>query len=80
MFSELVKEWYMVNYPDDELGAEIREEITWYDIFDTLDAYQDIYDTIGVNDSIIRERIFEELARRMNVDYDYIYNQWLRAV
>ena len=73
-----VKVWYLLNYPTDDLGHEINKFVTFYDIFYALDTYKDIYEVLGVGDSIIRERVFQELARIMEVDYDYIYEQWLR--
>lgn len=72
-----VKQWYLENYASDELGQEINENITFKDIFETLDSYGDVYETLGVGDSVIRERVFIKLAEIMEVDYDYIYNQWL---
>lgn len=74
-----VKEWYVSKYPDDDMGEDIDPELSFYGIFDALDNYEDIYEVIGVGDSIIRERIFSELADRMGVDYDYVYDQWLRS-
>ena len=74
-----VKEWYKGEYPTDNLGDRIKEDTTFYDIFYALDNYKDIYDIIGVTDSLVRERIFEKLAELMGVDYDYIYDQWLRS-
>ena len=72
-----VRDWYMKEYPTDELGAEIKENLTFEDVFDALDRHQDFYDLIDVGDSIVRERIFKELADIMGTDYDYVYNQWL---
>lgn len=72
-----VKEWYKKTYNTDKLGNDINGQITFYDIFYALDRYKNIYDVIGVDDSIIRERIFEQLAKIMDCSYDYIYNQWL---
>jgi len=72
-----VKEWYITEYTTDELGNKINDDITFYDIFYGLDTYKDIYDILGVDDSIIRERVFEKLAKIMGVDYEYIYNQWI---
>ena len=72
-----IKEWYLKEYSTDNLGEEIKDDITFYDIFYALDNYKDIYEVIGVGDSIIRERIFGKLAEIMKVDYNYIYNQWL---
>ena len=48
-----------------------------FSITNALDTYKDIYEVVGVGDSVIRERIFVKLAEIMEVDYDYIYNQWL---
>ena len=79
LFDEKVKDWYVAEFPTDDMGADIDPEISFMDVFHALDTYEDFYDTIGVGDSIIRERIFTELAKRMGVDYDYIYDQWLRA-
>ena len=72
-----VKEWYLKEYNTDELGKEINEEITFYDIFYALDRYNDIYEVLGVEDSVIRERVFQKLADIMEVEYNYIYEQWL---
>lgn len=72
-----VKEWYLKEYNTDELGKEINEEITFYDIFYALDRYKDIYEILGVEDSIVRERVFQKLADIMKVEYNYIYEQWL---
>lgn len=72
-----IKEWYMKEYSTDELGAEINNEITFEDLFVALDI--DVYEVLGVGDSVIRERCFEKLAEIMNVDYEDIYYKWLRA-
>jgi hypothetical protein len=39
----------------------------------------DIYDVIGVGDSVIRERLFEHLSEIKDVNYDYIYKKWLES-
>ena len=76
---ELVKKFYIEKYPDDELGVEIRDDITFEDVYNKLKAGEgeDIYDFIGVWDSLVRERIFGELSERLDVDYDVIYDLWL---
>ena len=63
-------------YSDDELGYELND-VTFEDVFRTLDNYKSVYKLIGVYDSIVRERIFSMLAVIMDVEYDYIYDQWL---
>lgn len=73
----LVKDWYIKEYTTDELGQEINEKITFYDIFYALDRYKNIYEVLGVGDSLVRERVFKKLANIMRVDYNYIYEQWL---
>jgi hypothetical protein len=74
-----IKEFYLSNYPTDELGNEIHTKATFIGLFEVLDTYKDVYEYIGVHDSIIRERIFEKLANEMGTDYNEIYNQWLLA-
>lgn len=75
-----VKEWYRGEYPTDDLVEEIKDTVTFEDIFGALDNYEDIYEVIGNGiDSIVRERIFNKLATLMEVDYDYIYDQWLKS-
>ena len=73
-----IKEWYIKEYPDDELGIEINDEITFYDLLGVLDAHKDVYEALSVGDSIIRERVFSKLADILKVDYDYIYYKWLK--
>lgn len=75
-----VKEWYRGEYPTDDLVEEIKDEVTFEDVFNALDTYKDIYEVIGNGiDSLVRERIFNKLATLMEVDYDYIYDQWLKS-
>lgn len=77
--NEKVKDYYLKEYGDDELGNNLNENVTFYDLFIALDTYKDIYDLIGVGDSVIRERLFQRLAEIIEVDYKYIYDQWLMA-
>ena len=67
-----VKEWYRGEYPTDDLVEEIKDTVTFEDIFEALDNYEDIYEVIG-------NGIFNKLATLMEVDYDYIYDQWLKS-
>ena len=73
-----IRHWYTTTYPEDDLGKQLSDA-TFYDLFETLDNYQDVYELLGVGDSIIRERVFEELSKIMEVDYDYVYEQWLKG-
>lgn len=69
-----IKNWYIKNYPDDDLGQDIDPDITFKDVYEHLENF---YDIIKVADSVIRERIFEELAKLTNQTYDKIYKIWL---
>ena len=73
-----IKEWYLENYSSDEEGEFLNEDVTFYDMFQCLDRRKDIYECIDVDDSLIRERLFEGLAQVMECDYSYIYDQWLQ--
>lgn len=73
-----IKTWYHYEYVSDEAYTDINDDVTFQDVFVALDNYQDVYKLLGLNcDSVIRERVFLELARLMHVKYDYIYAQWL---
>lgn len=73
-----IKRAYQMLYSYDELGYELND-VTFDDVFRTLDNYESVYKLIGVYDSIVRERIFSMLAVIMDVEYNYIYNQWLEC-
>jgi len=65
-------------YPTDELGVELIETATFVGLLDVLhNNTTDVYDYIGVGDSIVRERVFARLAEILEMPYDYIYNLWL---
>ncbi len=72
-----ITESYLKRFPNDELGTEIKSNVTFNDLFNALDSYQCPYKLIGVDDSLVRERCFILLAEIMQCDYNYIYHQWL---
>ncbi len=74
-----IKPWYISKYVTDELGKEIKSGITFEHLFRCLDSYGDVYELLGVSDSLVRERVFEQLAEIMECDYHYIYEQWLKS-
>ena len=74
-----IREFYLKAFPTDELGIEINPTATFDGLFKVLDNYGDVYEYIGVGDSLVRERCFEKLSEIMGVNYDYVYNQWLAA-
>lgn len=72
-----VKDWYKKSFPSDELGDEIPSKLTFDKIFDSITNDGVVGTDWFVNDSIVRERIFDEMTRVFNVDYDFIYDKWL---
>lgn len=73
-----VRDWYAQNYPDDELKDEIKN-VTFLEAFKSL-ANDSFYDTIGVRDSVVRERIFTRFAEIFDADYESIYKEYLEGV
>jgi len=79
MYNSNVKNWYVETYPTDKLGQNINPKIEFTNVFDTLNNYGDIYQLIGVSDSIIRERLFQKLSEITKQTYKEIYDKWLEA-
>jgi hypothetical protein len=73
-----IREFYLKNYPTDDLGLELAETPTFAGLLNQLIVGGDVYRYIGVGDSVIRERLFERLAEELEVSYDYVYNLWLK--
>lgn len=73
---ENIKTWYKSEFTTDELGEEINPTATFEELKNNL---PNVYDYLDVTDSIVRERVFYELAKRMSVDYGVIYTKWLNG-
>jgi len=71
-----IKNWYVSVFTTDELREEINPNATFEELKNNL---PNVYDYLGIDDSIVRERVFSELAKRMNVDYDVIHYKWLKG-
>jgi hypothetical protein len=74
-----IKNWYIKNYPTDDLGEEIDSTITFWELWTYISQGYDVYAVLGVTDSLVRERVFEKLSQILDVDYDVIYNEWLSS-
>ena len=71
-------DFYKECYPTDrEMIKQINRNATFQDAFECLQVGFNFYAFLGVNDSIVRERVFEALATLMGCSYEYIYYQWL---
>lgn len=72
-----IKDFYMSAYPSDEAGAELCEGRTFGGLLECLHAGNCVYAYIGEDDSLIRHRLFEELAWLIDMPYEYIYDLWI---
>lgn len=75
-----IKEYYTTNFPTDELGLEINPQATFMDLYTVLTISGEVYEYLGVGDSLIRERCFERVAEIAGVTYDTIFSKWVMAV
>jgi fatty acid/phospholipid biosynthesis enzyme len=75
-----VREFYVKNYPADDMGADINPNATFDGLVHALSNCQDVYEYLYVYDSIIRERLFEKLSLILNCEYMVVYNQWLSPI
>ncbi len=60
----------------DEMGSR---RSTFQDVLDALESGKNVYEVIGADDSLVRERVFQELSKLTGKDYDYFYDKWLAA-
>ena len=75
--TEKIKDWYIKNYPTDDLGNQINNVNTFEDLWNGINNHKNVYTIIGVDDSLIRERLFQNLSLIYDVDYNYVYKKWL---
>ena len=73
-----IKQFYLEMYPTDDMGKDIKDDATFVGLVTQLFGDGDVYDYLGVYDSLIRERLFSELAKQLKTSYDYVYNLWLK--
>jgi hypothetical protein len=73
-----IKQFYLETYPTDDMGKDIKDDATFVGLVTQLFGEGDVYDYLGVYDSLIRERLFSELAKQLKTSYDYVYNLWLK--
>lgn len=75
-----IKEYYLNAFPTDDLGAEINDTATFTELKLVLLNYMDVYDYLGVHDSLIRERVFERLADLYGLTYAQVCSDWIELV
>lgn len=72
-----LKSWYHKTYEDDPIWEDMDDDADFIGLYNALNEHRDVYEYFGVGDSLVRERLFQQLAKMMGVDYDVVYNQWL---
>ncbi len=72
---ESFKQWYLRTYPDDDQApGYMRDGITIAAAWGLMQAGIEIYDILGSDcDSLIRERIYTEIARQFELNYEDVY-------
>ena len=73
-----IRQFYVKNYPTDDLGIGINPKATFAGLLNQLIVNGDVYEYLYVYDSIVRERLFERLAEELEVGYEYVYKLWLK--
>ena len=56
---------------------KLNPALTFDDALASVPTGNGFYDSIGAGDSVVRERIFEELCNRYGYTYDEVYDSWL---
>ena len=73
-----VRDWYVREFPSDDLGPTIPPLLTFWDAVAALNIGADIYCFLGdAADSVIRERLFSRIAEIVGCGYDTVYNTWM---
>jgi hypothetical protein len=72
-----IKEYYVNEFPTDDEGFKIEPDANFAGLNMVLNEGDDVYEYLGVSDSLVRERVFEKLSEILGVDYDVVYNMWL---
>lgn len=74
-----IRDWYSHEFPDDPEGGRIDPRTTFCEAVESfpMGDGHDFYAVTGVVDSIVRERVFEELSKRLDCGYGTVYDAWL---
>ena len=73
-----IRTWYQREYPDDAEGRNLAD-VTFTEFLGALDAGEDIYETLHIGASDIRERLFLKATELSGLDYEEIYAQFLNS-
>lgn len=73
-----IRDWYSHEFPDDPEGGRIDPRTTFREAVESfpMGDGHDFYAVTGAVDSIVRERVFEELSKRLDCGYGTVYGAW----
>jgi len=75
-----IRKFYIETYPKDrDLGKQLRP-ISFGRLYRAIQEGEGVYGTMGVVDSVVRERLFLELSEQLGVKYKVVYKLWLDNV
>lgn len=74
---ERVIDWYTHTYPGDKPGRRINPSITFEQALSAVPMGTGFCSLLGVDDFVLRTRVFVELARRAHVPYSAIDNAYV---
>ena len=66
------------NMIQDSMAQDIDHDLTFGMLLEGMENGEDVYEMMGVGDSVLREKVFIALTEITGYDYDYFYNMWLR--
>ena len=72
-----IKDWYTKYRPEDDLGFKLNPNSTFKDLLNAILNGNDVYEVLGVRDSVIRERSFQKLSIIEKKEGQWAYNNWL---
>jgi DNA-binding phage protein len=75
---ESATDWYVKKFKGDKKMAP-KDGVTFEQLYESLKKGENIYEKMGVDDSIVRERVMSEMADRLGVKYDHVYDLWLNG-
>lgn len=70
-----VRTYYKIVFPADELGNDLPKRLTFSGFAKRFKAGKDIYNIVGVHDSVVRKRLTHALQYVLDCSYDEIYNE-----
>lgn len=74
-----VKDWYISNYPDDELGKELNSKITFHQLMECLKERKNYNSKLRTRDSLIFDRIAGRLCEIYHISGSEISDMFFMA-